>query len=93
MVCGLKPAPVVPTDTRPIGGHTLKFWQTKRCAPRIRRALFTAVIGDVIEKMGLQRPFLPPRVGPLRDDMVVIGCAMPVRLLATWNKPVIRRLL
>ncbi|MDX2032917.1 MAG: RraA family protein [Blastocatellia bacterium] len=44
----------------------------------IRRELFTAVVGDVMDKMGLQRQFLPPRIGPLRPEMVVIGRAMPV---------------
>ncbi|MFN0084781.1 MAG: RraA family protein [Blastocatellia bacterium] len=44
----------------------------------IRRELFTAVVGDVMDKMGLRRQFLPPRIGPLRADMVVIGRAMPV---------------
>jgi regulator of RNase E activity RraA len=44
----------------------------------IRRELFTAVVGDVMDKMGLRRQFLPPQIRPLRDDMVVIGRAMPV---------------
>jgi len=43
-----------------------------------KRELFTAVVGDVMDKMGLQRQFLPPQIRPLRDDMVVIGRAMPV---------------
>ena len=44
----------------------------------VRRELFTAVVGDVMDKMGLRRQFLPPRIQPLREDMVVIGRAMPV---------------
>lgn len=43
-----------------------------------RRELFSAVIGDVMDMMGHTRQFLPPRVQPLRDDMVVVGRAMPV---------------
>ncbi len=43
-----------------------------------RRELFTSVVGDVMDKMGLRQQFLPPRIRPLRDDMVVIGRAMPV---------------
>ena len=43
-----------------------------------RRELFTAVVGDVMDKLGLQSQFLDPRIGPLRDDMVVIGRAMTV---------------
>jgi len=44
----------------------------------IRRELFTCVVGDVMDKMGLQHQFLPPQIQPLRQDMVVIGRAMPV---------------
>ncbi|GAC1436099.1 MAG: RraA family protein [Chloroflexota bacterium] len=43
-----------------------------------RRELFTAVVGDVMDTMGLLHQFLPPTFAPLRDDMVVIGRAMPV---------------
>ncbi len=44
----------------------------------VRRELFTAVVGDVMDKLGLERQFLPPQIRPLRDDMVVFGRAMPV---------------
>ncbi len=43
-----------------------------------RRELFTALVGDAMDKMGLLHQFLPPQIQPLRDDMVVIGRAMPV---------------
>ena len=42
-----------------------------------RRELFTAVVGDVMDKLGLLHQFFPPRIQPLRPDMVVIGRAMP----------------
>lgn len=44
----------------------------------MRRELFTAVVGDVLDSMGRTRQFLPPHIRPLRDDMIVIGRAMPV---------------
>jgi regulator of RNase E activity RraA len=44
----------------------------------MRRELFTAVVGDVLDKLGLIHQFLPPDIQPLRDDMVVVGRAMPV---------------
>jgi regulator of RNase E activity RraA len=44
----------------------------------VERELFTCVVGDVMDKLGLQHQFLPPQIQPLRHDMVVIGCAMPV---------------
>jgi len=43
-----------------------------------RRELFTAVVGDVMDTMGLRHQFLPPGIKPLDDEMVVIGRAMPV---------------
>lgn len=44
----------------------------------IRRELFTAVVGDIMDKLGFLHQFLPPRIKPLRADMVVIGRAMTV---------------
>ncbi len=44
----------------------------------VKRDLFTAVVGDVMDQMGLQKQFLPPQIKPLDDEMVVIGRAMPV---------------
>lgn len=43
-----------------------------------RRELFTAVVGDVMDQMGLQQQFLRPQIRPLRPDMMVIGRAMTV---------------
>ena len=54
-------------------------WQTDADLFAIaRRELFTAVVGDVMDKLGLLHQFLPPQIRPLREDMVVIGRAMPV---------------
>ncbi|MBO9629489.1 MAG: RraA family protein [Shinella sp.] len=44
----------------------------------MRSRLFTAVVGDILDTMGLQHQFLPPQIRALRDDMVAIGRAMPV---------------
>jgi 4-hydroxy-4-methyl-2-oxoglutarate aldolase len=44
----------------------------------MRTQLFSAVVGDILDTMGLLHQFLPPRIKPLRDDMVTIGRAMPV---------------
>lgn len=43
-----------------------------------KRELFTAVVGDVMDKMGLRRQFLPPGIRPLEATMVTVGRAMPV---------------
>ena len=43
-----------------------------------RTELFTAVVGDVMDKLNLRRQFLPPEIQPLALDMVTIGRAMTV---------------
>lgn len=44
----------------------------------VRRELFTAVVGDILDQMGLLHQFLPPDIRPLSEGMVVLGRAMPV---------------
>jgi regulator of RNase E activity RraA len=56
-----------------------KLWSTDdELFAIIQRELFTCVVGDVMDKMNLQHQFLPPQIQPLRQDMVLIGRAMPV---------------
>ena len=57
----------------------MKLWfSDEELTALVRRELFTAVVGDVMDKFNLRRQFLPPQLRPLRDDMVVFGRAMPV---------------
>lgn len=44
----------------------------------IKKQLYTAVVGDIMDQLGYQNQFLNPNIKPLRKDMVVIGRAMPV---------------
>lgn len=44
----------------------------------VKAELFTAVVGDIMDKMGYFHQFLPPQVQPLRDDMFIVGRAMTV---------------
>lgn len=44
----------------------------------IKKELFTAVVGDVMDKLNLRRQFLPPTIRPLEKTMCVVGRAMPV---------------
>jgi regulator of RNase E activity RraA len=56
-----------------------KLWKTDdELFAVVQCELFTCVVGDVMDKMDLQHQFLPPQIQPLRQDMVVIGRAMPV---------------
>ncbi|WP_430973799.1 RraA family protein [Sunxiuqinia rutila] len=44
----------------------------------IRKELYTAVVGDIMDKMGLQHQFLPPQIRPLKEEMMLVGRAMTV---------------
>jgi regulator of RNase E activity RraA len=46
---------------------------------QIRDRLFTSVIGDVMDMMGLRQQFLPPHLRALAPEMMLVGRAMPVR--------------
>jgi regulator of RNase E activity RraA len=57
----------------------MKLWQSdQELFELARRELFAAVVGDIMDTMGLQKQFLPPQIRPLRNDMVLIGRAMTV---------------
>ena len=58
---------------------TTTQWQTDTELFKLaRERLFSAVVGDILDTLGLIYQFLPPEIKPLRDDMVVVGRAMPV---------------
>lgn len=63
-----------------------------------RAELFTAVVGDIMDKMGLLHQFLPSRIQPLRENMVAVGRAMTVLEAdvfcehnSTGSNPVLKR--
>src|SRR5260370_554557 len=43
----------------------------------LRKNLYTAVVGDVLDQMGHRVHFLPPAIRSLRADMIVAGRAAP----------------
>jgi 4-hydroxy-4-methyl-2-oxoglutarate aldolase len=44
----------------------------------LKSELYTAVVGDVMDKMGLRRQFLAQAIQPLKSEMMIAGRAMPV---------------
>lgn len=44
----------------------------------MRTELYSSVIGDILDQMGYVHQFLPSRIQPLREHMVVAGRAMTV---------------
>ncbi|MFQ5794816.1 MAG: RraA family protein [Candidatus Bipolaricaulia bacterium] len=55
------------------------FWTTEdQLFSLASRELFTAVVGDIMDQLGLHHQFLPPSIRPLDPGMVTIGRAMTV---------------
>jgi regulator of RNase E activity RraA len=46
----------------------------------IDSSLYTPVIGDILDTMGLWRQFLPQPIRPIREHMRLVGRAMPVQI-------------
>ena len=44
----------------------------------MRKKLFSAVIGDIMDQLGYFHQFMPPQIQPLRKDMIVAGRALTV---------------
>ena len=44
----------------------------------MKSTLYSSVIGDILDKLGSYHQFLPQRIQPLKDNMVVAGRAMTV---------------
>lgn len=43
-----------------------------------KEKLYSAVIGDIMDQIGLHDQFLPPKIRPVQNDAVIVGRAMPV---------------
>ncbi len=52
----------------------------------VRQELFSAVVGDIMDKMGYLHQFLPPHIKPLHDEMFLVGRAMPVLEADTFGE-------
>ena len=53
----------------------------------LRKQLYTAIVGDVLDTFGQHRQFLPSQCRPLRPDMVVAGRAMTVLEVDVSEEP------
>ena len=57
----------------------IKYWKNDiELFDFIRKELYSAVVGDIMDKMGLIHQFLPPQIRPLKEDMFIAGRAMTV---------------
>jgi regulator of RNase E activity RraA len=67
----------------------MTLWQNdEQLLSAVRKELFTCVVGDVMDKLGLQHQFLPPQIQALREDMILAGRAMPVLAVDVFEEKV-----
>lgn len=60
-------------------GTAMERWSTDtELFDLMKKSLFTALVGDVLDTMGYTRQFLPPQIRPLASGMVLAGRAMTV---------------
>lgn len=52
----------------------------------LRNDLFTAVVGDILDRMGHRRQFLPPEIRPLQRNMKIVGRAAPVLIADVYDE-------
>lgn len=52
----------------------------------IKKELYTPVVGDILDQMGLYHQFLPQAVRPLTEDMKLAGFAMPVLMIDVYGE-------
>jgi regulator of RNase E activity RraA len=51
-----------------------------------RRELYTPVVGDILDDLGFTHQFLPQPIQPMREEMKLIGRAMPVVMIDVYGK-------
>ena len=57
----------------------MALWQSEEeLFDLVRQELFTAVVGDIMDTLGLQHQFLSPEIRPLHREMVAVGRALTV---------------
>jgi regulator of RNase E activity RraA len=52
----------------------------------VRRELYTPVVGDILDDLGFTHQFLPQQVQPMREEMKLVGRAMPVVVIDVFGK-------
>jgi len=52
----------------------------------VRRELYTPVVGDILDDLGFMHQFLPPAIQPMRQEMKLVGRAMPVLMIDVFGK-------
>lgn len=64
----------------------MNFKNASEMLETIKRELYTPVVGDILDTMGLYHQFLPQAVRPLDNSMKVAGFAMPVLMIDVYGE-------
>src|SRR5262249_32641922 len=51
----------------------------------VRDVLYTPVVGDILDSLERYHQFLPPAVQPMREEMKVVGRAMPALVIDVYG--------
>jgi 4-hydroxy-4-methyl-2-oxoglutarate aldolase len=52
----------------------------------VRTELYTPVVGDILDSLGLYHQFLPQPIQPMRTAMKLVGRAMPVVMIDVYGE-------
>lgn len=77
----------------------MRIWKNdKELFTLVKQELFTALVGDALDKLGFLHQFLSPQLKPLDPQMVIIGRAMPVletdvfdEIVESTNNPLMQK--
>jgi regulator of RNase E activity RraA len=61
-------------------------WKTdEELRSLVLKELYTPVVGDILDTLGRYHQFLPQPIRPMREDMKIVGRAMPVLMMDVYG--------
>lgn len=64
----------------------MNFKNASEMLETIKKELYTPVVGDILDTMGLYHQFIPQAVRPLDNSMKLAGFAMPVLMIDVYGE-------
>lgn len=52
----------------------------------VKKYLYTPVVGDILDAYGRYHQFLLPQIQPIKEDMKIVGRAMPVLMIDVYGE-------
>lgn len=59
--------------------------EEKQLFEQIKKELYTPVVGDILDTLGYCHQFLPQPIQPAREEMKLVGRAMPVLMIDVYG--------